>query len=74
LKSLLLQDKGVELDALPTGEIKFSGENATAYDNKFAVKINTSLHAFANVHGMTTKEAAPLFYKNYFGSYFSGGQ
>jgi len=61
----LLQQGKTEMDVLPDGRVVFKGDNAEEFSKKFGNKINTALKAYANASGMSTKEAAPGFYKEY---------
>ena len=54
------------IDVLPNGNMLFVGNEADKFNSTFANKFNTALKAYANAQGLTTKEAAGTFYKEYF--------
>ncbi len=61
-----MQKSGATVDVLPDGRMLFIGENADQFNNKYGVKINTALQAYANAQGISVKEAAGSFYPEYF--------
>ena len=62
-------EKSPTVDVLEDGRLVFTGNEAAAFNGAYGAKINTALEAYAKAQGLTTKAAAPRFYKNYFTKY-----
>jgi len=66
-----LEGREGTLDLLPNGNIIFQGNQLNEFNSKFGTRINIALKAYANVRGISTKEAVKDFYPTYMPQLFN---
>lgn len=59
--------KNITMDVTPSGNLLFVGPDAAQFNKAYANNINISTQAYANAHGISTKEAAKIIIPRYLG-------
>ena len=62
-----MKANGVKLERTSIGTVMFTGPNAQAFNDKYGIKLNTALSAYAKVNKKGTKEISDEFFTKFFG-------